>query len=630
MRTFRAGRLASALATLALLVAPALPGVTGTRVFAHAQLIASSPGAGAVLAESPEEIRLVFSEPLEVQVTSLDLATEDDSAVVMRTGEIDPEDPYALVLVDPELADGVYQLTWRTLSSADGHTAEGFLSFGIGDIEGVITSEPDGGMVHTETDAAGVVGRWLTYIGLLLALGMAVFHRVVMRDGPMPTRLARILGLGLLLSSAATVAMAIAAGFEAGGVGEYLVGTRNGLLQLGRGLVAAAGGTALLIMRPRFAGAVAAGTGLVGIVLLVMAGHAAALPGPVPIIGQTVHVVGAAVWIGGIVALLVLAVRPALLSTTPPPMRSLMPRFSALALVSIGLVVLTGIYSAYVQTGTLLDPGTEYGGTLLLKSLFAAGALALGAVNYFDGGRMMGWLDGFRNRVTLEITLAGAVLVLTAMLATTPPVDEPSGVAIVPIPDAFGEVTPGMTLNVIPGRAGLNRVVVTTVDGFAGSTTLQLGLDRLDAGTTTLVPLVREDMAGGGPMDGMDHGGMGALTDDGTTNWVADAIVLPPASQWDTSVRVLSSADQTEISRQRFAFSLAAGGIDEGSVMTLLNPATAVAAVLLLAGALGLGLGLGNMRLPRCERAASRTALVGAGVTAVLVGTMIGASRLLA
>ena len=630
MRTFRAGRLASALATLALLVAPALPGVTGTRVFAHAQLIASSPGAGAVLAESPEEIRLVFSEPLEVQVTSLDLATEDDSAVVMRTGEIDPEDPYALVLVDPELADGVYQLTWRTLSSADGHTAEGFLSFGIGDIEGAITSEPGGGMVHTETDAAGVVGRWLTYIGLLLALGMAVFHRVVMRDGPMPTRLARILGLGLLLSSAATVAMAIAAGFEAGGVGEYLVGTRNGLLQLGRGLVAAAGGTALLIMRPRFAGAVAAGTGLVGIVLLVMAGHAAALPGPVPIIGQTVHVVGAAVWIGGIVALLVLAVRPALLSTTPPPMRSLMPRFSALALVSIGLVVLTGIYSAYVQTGTLLDPGTEYGGTLLLKSLFAAGALALGAVNYFDGGRMMGWLDGFRNRVTLEITLAGAVLVLTAMLATTPPVDEPSGVAIVPIPDAFGEVTPGMTLNVIPGRAGLNRVVVTTVDGFAGSTTLQLGLDRLDAGTTTLVPLVREDMAGGGPMDGMDHGGMGALTDDGTTNWVADAIVLPPASQWDTSVRVLSSADQTEISRQRFAFSLAAGGIDEGSVMTLLNPATAVAAVLLLAGALGLGLGLGNMRLPRCERAASRTALVGAGVTAVLVGTMIGASRLLA
>ncbi|MDQ3691130.1 MAG: copper resistance protein CopC, partial [Chloroflexota bacterium] len=630
MPTIRAGRLAGALAVLALLLAPALPDVTGARVLGHAQLVASSPGAGAVLAESPEEIRLVFSEPLEVQVTSLDLATEDGIAVVTRVGEIDPEDPYALVLEGPELADGVYQLTWRTLSAADGHTAEGFLSFGIGEIEGEVGGGPGGSMVHTETDAAGVVGRWLTYIGLLLALGVAVFHRVVMRDGPMPARLARILGAALLVSSAATIGMAIAAGLEAGGVGEYLAGTRNGLLQLGRGVVAACGGIVLLFATPRLAGAVAAGTGLVGIVLLVMAGHAAALPGPVPILGQAVHVVGAAVWIGGIVALLVLAVRPALLSESAPPMRSLMPRFSALALVSIGLVVLTGIYSAYVQTGTLIDPGTEYGGTLLLKALFAAGALALGAVNFYDGGRMMGWLDGFRNRVTLEVTLAGAVLVLTAMLATTPPVDEPSGVAIVPIPDAFGEVTPGMTLNIIPGRPGLNRVVVTTVEGLAGSTTLELGLDRLDAGTTTRVPLIAEDMAGGGPMAGMGHGGMGALAEDGAIRWIADAIVLPPGSQWDTSVRVLSSADQTELSRQRFAFTLASVGIDEGRSMSLLNPATAVAALLLLGGALGVGLGIGGMPLPRSDRVASRIALVSGGATAVVVGMMIGASRLLA
>ncbi|MBA2266390.1 MAG: copper resistance protein CopC/CopD [Chloroflexi bacterium] len=631
MRTIRTGRLAGALALLALLVAPALPGATGTHVLAHAQLVASSPGAGAVLAESPDEIRLVFNEPLEVQVTSLDIATEDGTVVLTRAGEIDSRDPYALVLADPQLAVGIYQLTWRTLSAVDGHTAEGFLSFGIGDVDGTIGSEPSGGLVHTETDAAGVVGRWLTYVGLLLALGMAVFHRVVMRNGPMPAKLARSLGIVLLISSAATIAMAVASGLEAGGIGEYLAGTRNGILQLGRGLVAAAGGAALLIIAPRLAGAVAAATGFIGIVLLVMAGHAAALPGPVAVLGQVVHVVGAAIWIGGIVALLVLAVRPALLSTpTLPPMRSLMPRFSALALVSIGIVVLTGIYTAYMQTGTLIDPGTEYGGTLLLKSLFAAGALALGAVNFFDGGRMMSWLDGFRNRVTLEVTLAGAVLVVTAMLATTPPLDEPSGVGIVPIPDAFGEVTPGMTMNVIPGRAGLNRVVVTTIDGLAASSTLELGLDRLDAGTTTRVPLVLADNSGTGSMAGMGHGGMGALTDDGTVDWVADAVVLPPASRWDASVRILSSAEGIEISRQRFAFTLSAVGVADGRIVTLLNPATAVAAVLLMAGALGLGLGLGGMRLPLCERAASRIALIGGGAVAVALGGLIGVTRLLA
>ena len=58
-------RLAGVLALLALLAAPALPGAAGGRVLAHAQLVASSPGAGGIVADSPEEIRLIFSEPLE-------------------------------------------------------------------------------------------------------------------------------------------------------------------------------------------------------------------------------------------------------------------------------------------------------------------------------------------------------------------------------------------------------------------------------------------------------------------------------------------------------------------------------------------------------------------------------------
>ena len=36
----------------------------------------------------------------------------------------------------------------------------------------------------------------------------------------------------------------------------------------------------------------------------------------------------------------------------------------------------------------------------------------------------MGWLGGFRNRVTIEVLLATGVLVLTAALAITPPVDQ--------------------------------------------------------------------------------------------------------------------------------------------------------------------------------------------------------------
>jgi copper transport protein len=625
MRLRRAWRLAGAGALLVLLVAPALPGAAGGRVLAHAQLVASSPGSGAIVPEAPEEIRLVFSEPLEAGLSSADVADLNGNVLLERAGTVDPDDPFALVVTGAPLEDGlVYLITWRSLSAADGHAAHGFFFFGVGDVPGTLAGGP-GGMVHSGTNPVDVIGRWLTYVGILLALGIAVFHRVVLRQEAMPRAAVQALAALLLLSAAATVVMAGAAGLEAGSVLDYLLSGRNGPLQLARAAVAGIGAAGLLLLAPRWASAVAAGTGLAGIVLLVSAGHASALATPVPTIGQVVHVAAAAVWIGGIVSLLVLATRPTRLTNGPvPAMRLLVPRFSALALASIGLVGLTGVYQFYAQTGVLLDTGTEYGRTLLLKSGVAIAALSLGGLNYLDGGRLMGWLGGFRNRITVEVLLATGVLVLTAALAITPPVDQPTGVAIRPIPDAFGEVAPGMNMEVIPGRPGLNRIVVTTTDALATSSTLELGLDDLDAGSTTRVPLVLESMPG------MSHGpaGMEHVTADGTIDWTADAIVLRAGSHWDTSVRILAAAGGHEISRQRFAFTLSNDGIDEGRLATLINPATAVAVMLILGGALGLGLGLGGASLPRCEAAASRLALLGGGAVAVLLGAAIGASQL--
>ncbi len=623
MRPPRWWPIASAIALIAMLVAPALPGAAGSRVLAHAQLVASSPAAGTTVPESPAEIRLVFSEPLEAQVTSLDVVAQDGTAVLDRAGTIDPADPYALVVADPQLTDGVYSLTWRTLSAVDGHTAEGFFTFAVGALK-ALPQVADGGMTHTDTDPLAVIGRWLTYLGLLLALGLAAFNRVVIREGAMPRMLVRLLAAGLALSAAATFVVAVVAGIEAGSVSDYLTGTRNGALQLARAAVAAIGAAALLVIPPRLAGIAAGGTGLIGILLLVVAGHSSALPGFVPIIGQVVHVAGAAVWIGGLAGLLALTLRSQLVASgTPPGMRAIVPRFSALALVSIGLVGLTGVYSAWLQTGALVTVETEYGRTLIVKSVLAAAAFGIGGLNYFDGGRMLARLAGFRPRLMIEVTTAAAVLLVTTVLATTPPTEGVRGVAIEPIPDAFGEVAPGMSMELAPGRPGLNRVVVTTSEAMAG-VNLELSLDRLDDGSTTRVPLTHEGMVG---MEGMDHGGMDMGSDDGTIDWIAGSLVLPAGSEWDTSVRILST-DGAELSRQRFAFTVTDSGIDEGRVTSLLEPPVAIALLLVLGGGLGLGLGLGGMALPRCEAAASRVALLGGGATAVILGALIGASRL--
>lgn len=624
--------LSAVLAVLALLAAPAVPGAASSRVLAHAQLVASSPGAGSSIESAPDELRLVFSEPLEEQVTSLDLVDASGELILDRAGRVDPADRYALVVDGEEitgLKDGVYTVTWRTLSAADGHTAEGVFSFGIGAAADATPATP--GMTHTAASPIDVAGRWLTYLGLLLAFGVAATHRVVVGGRPMPRALVRLLGIGLLISAGATLLVGLANAVEAGGgVTEYLVGSRTGILHLARAAVAVIGAGVLLAGAGQSARPVAAATGLVGIGLLVASGHAAALPGPVALLSQAVHVAAAGVWVGGLAVLLTASTRPALVLGTEaaPSMRSLVPGFSALALVAIGLVGLTGIYSGWSQTGALVEPDTEYGRRLLLKSLVAVTAIALGGLNFLDGGRMRAWLAGMRARLTMEAGLATLVLLLTASLATTPPVDEAGGVRIAPVPDAFGATAPGMTLRLSPGRPGVNRVVVTTTDAMAMiSGGLELVLDRVDTGTTTRLPLTLapDAMAGHG---GMDHPGSEVRGSDSPVDWIADAVVLPAGGAWDASVLAVATGG-SELARQRFSFALSDDGIAHGAIRSIADPVTAVAALLLIGGALGIGVGLGGGGLPRCDPAASGVALRVGGLTAIGLGTAIGLDRLL-
>lgn len=64
---------------------------------------------------------------MEARVSSADVADLNGNPLLARVGEIDPDDPYALVVTGAPLEDGgIYLVTWRTVSAADGHAAQGF------------------------------------------------------------------------------------------------------------------------------------------------------------------------------------------------------------------------------------------------------------------------------------------------------------------------------------------------------------------------------------------------------------------------------------------------------------------------------------------------------------------------
>ena len=95
---------------------------------AHSELRRSVPEGGAVLAEPPERVELVFNE--SVQVTALRLRRAEGGAEIplpdRRVIREAREDSARL----PPLGPGDYRIEWRAIS-ADGHPVGGTIHFRV-------------------------------------------------------------------------------------------------------------------------------------------------------------------------------------------------------------------------------------------------------------------------------------------------------------------------------------------------------------------------------------------------------------------------------------------------------------------------------------------------------------------
>ena len=581
------------------LVGPATP-----VVHAHSQLVTSVPAAGEVVSIAPDSIRLVFSEPIEGAYTKVDVLDPVGKTLAAGIGSPDPSDPYSLVAPLPPLAAGIFTVEWRALSAADGHKTSGFFTFGVGDVVPPPIGGTDGGAgsVHAGHDASTAFleteSRIVGDFGLLLALGLPIIGWLVLRDRR-SVGLAKWTAAGLGLAAVGAGGLIVLGAIDVGSdPTAYATASRSGQLLLARAVLcgtAAAIAVALARTRTPLASAFGAFAALAGLMLLAISGHAAAYDSPAPAAAIVVHLVAASIWLAGI---LVLAWKATAGTTQDEPLSVLVPRFSALALVSVGLITVTGIYSDWIQTRSLVSIDTPYSATLLVKIALAVAAFSLGAFNYLSGGRTGD--TRFRPRVILESGLALAVIVATGVLASgSPPAQQrPIAIAAVPSSVVAGGAPP--TLELAPGRPGPTRFVVTTAP-LAERDAVELVLQRLDANGSSRVELRP------GSTPGIYEAGGG---------------LLPAGSRWDASV-VIRTESGSEVSRTRYAFALDAESVSEGRATPPIDPAILVALILLIAAALGIAFTLGGGSLPRVDPANSRIAVLGGSAASVILGVLL-------
>ena len=144
---------------------------------------------------------------------------------------------------------------------------------------------------------------------------------------------------------------------------------------------------------------------------------------PLHAIANSVHVVAGSVWVAGVVSMAVLAwMRHR--AGRPSDTVGLVVRFSSIATVSLGAVVIAGIVMAIAVLDSFDElTSTEWGQTLLLKTAAVGVAIAIGAYNHFRlrpaleaHPNDVGLLRTARSALTSEAIILGFVVVVTAWL----------------------------------------------------------------------------------------------------------------------------------------------------------------------------------------------------------------------
>jgi len=101
------------------------------KVLAHAFLSSAVPAVGSTVTVGPKELRLQFSEAVEIKFSSVKIITEGGKEIGPVRITLNPSDPQRLIVSLPEpLTRGMYIVKWRVVS-VDTHKTQGDYRFTV-------------------------------------------------------------------------------------------------------------------------------------------------------------------------------------------------------------------------------------------------------------------------------------------------------------------------------------------------------------------------------------------------------------------------------------------------------------------------------------------------------------------
>jgi copper transport protein len=395
-----------------------------TPAAAHAELVNITPANGMQLTRPPTEVKMTFTESVHLVDGGIRLV--DGGGVTVPTSDPTAVGRTVTWPMPAGLPKGAYIVTWRVVST-DGHPVSGASSFGVGTaaaaVPGTATDPGSSGRVAIGSSAPWpvVIVRLCSYVAFALVAGVVAFVLWCAPDTSKNPALQTLARGGLVGGAVTAVAAILVQGPYAAGAPmsraldtrliQETLATPFGSAMMWR--LALYGVLGVLAWRlPRIltelgtwlVPAAVAGTA----VTIATAGHAAA-GGLLDLGVDTIHVLTAGLWVGGIFALVALG-------------RSVEPRalhrFSTLAVASVLTLIVTGTLNSLRRLNAVEELWlTSYGLTLVAKLILVASTLAVAVVTR----RRLQQKQVPLRSVRFEAALTVAILAVTALLTVTAP-----------------------------------------------------------------------------------------------------------------------------------------------------------------------------------------------------------------
>jgi putative copper resistance protein D len=287
------------------------------------------------------------------------------------------------------------------------------------------------------------------------------------------------------------------------------------------------------------AAAVALAAALVG--SLAFAGHAIGAEGAEGIIHPTadvLHLVAAAAWVGSLAPLALLLAATDGNAATRAVAQTATLRFSALGIVSVATLLLSGIVNTWYLAGSIdALTETDYGHLLLIKIALFFAMVGVAAVNRLRlTPRLVVDTDtavahkarrALCRNAMIEAALGATVIAIVAVLGTLPPASHAGHHA------AEGPIPPDAAFQHIHGENGMADVTIEP--GHVGTANASIHLLNDDLDTLFARELTLTLTA---PAPGSKSVTRAAVVDaDGT--WHIEGIALTTAGNWTVAVDAL-------------------------------------------------------------------------------------------